>query len=141
MPLAQTPVAVEKLGHTRPHAPQLVALTPRSTSQPFDARPSQLPHPASQVKLHAPDAQLADVACAGTGHVAVVYPRPSALQVRRSVVEPQLRAPGLQIQVLQRPLAQLEPEGHDEALLESPSAAQVDTVVDERHDEALGVQT
>lgn len=43
--------------HAVPHAPQFAALVCVLTSQPLDARPSQLPNPALQVpRVHAPEA-------------------------------------------------------------------------------------
>ncbi len=91
------------LVHSAPHAPQLDAVDDRSVSQPSLARPSQSPHPPSQVNPQRPDAQLADAACAGAVQALVVYARPSALQTLRSAVEAQLGSPGVHTHAVQRP--------------------------------------
>ncbi|MBK6533497.1 MAG: hypothetical protein IPF99_29075 [Deltaproteobacteria bacterium] len=51
--------------HATPQVPQEEGLVVRSVSQPLEAAPSQLPHPAWQVKPQEPAEQVVAVACAG----------------------------------------------------------------------------
>jgi hypothetical protein len=58
-PAAQTVAAPGRVGHARPHAPQLVTLVARFTSQPLAGLRSQSAKPEAQTKAQAPAAQTA----------------------------------------------------------------------------------
>ena len=94
--------------HARPHTPQLVVETRRSTSQPLLATPSQSAKPIAQVKPHAPEEHVA-VALARVGHAAPQLPQLATLD-RRSTSQPSL-APRLQSA---KPVAQVKPHAPEE---------------------------
>jgi hypothetical protein len=78
--LAQVGVAFAALGQLVPHAPQLLTVLVRLTSQPLLALPSQFPKPAVHVKLHVLEAHTA------VALVAPVQTRPHAPQLPVAVV-------------------------------------------------------
>ena len=79
-------VALERVGHARPHAPQCAAVDERSTSQPLAGSPSQSPKPGRHVKPHALIAQTGSAL--GTAGHAIPHAPQCAAVTRTSVSQP-----------------------------------------------------
>lgn len=83
--------------------------------------PSQSPHPDSHTYPQRPEVQVTAAARGAVGHAIVVDPRPSLLHTLRVVALAHDAIPGVHCHVWQRPIAQLEPDAHDDVTADRPS--------------------
>jgi hypothetical protein len=110
-PVTQSARPLAGVGHTLPHPPQFDASVSVGTSQPLAVLPSQSAKPAAQLTRHTPPVHVA-VLPTGAVHATTVYPSPSVLQTRRSVIVVHDASPGTQIRARHAPITHDSPVAH-----------------------------
>ncbi len=110
-PETQSARPLAGVGHTLPHPPQFDASVSVGTSQPLAVLPSQSAKPAAQLTRHTPPTHDAELPT-GAVHATTVYPSPSTLHTRRSVIVVHDASPGTQTRVRHAPITHDSPAAH-----------------------------